>query len=791
MACGLGLMGCGQRKGAPMQFRLRDTASRLTVFGGDRTRNYPAFGFGTQAMGKKKLLQHPAKSAGGVSPKQSPTRNPLSSTGKPKARQVAKRPAVKSGKSAILKPVNPLVRAGQLPKRSTSVVAKPKKVVSASAKKSSGVVAKIVARTVKPTVRTKSPPTPSAPKAVPTKPQASKPEPVAVVPSPAPVKKVKRTKAAESSVAQTEKQPAAKPAKVAGKHPKSQAKAGSEIPPVKPRAIRKPKPVVEPGPIPVQPKEAAPIAVTPVVAAIKPATKGRRISPGKKSPVGVPPAISTKVVAPPEGVDAPVVAGVPVVLASPTEVLVAGSATVEPTLRSAGAGVVAQPSVASAPVVPSPAQPKGEPVFIKSSWDGSLIQVPPILLEGDSPQVERVLAGTAPREDTLPVLDKPVTGTPQESSVGTLHLTPRDPRCLYADWDLPFEQQMACNAESVDQHLVLRVHEGVPEGATSSEMHLHPDSRHWFVHVDRPGVPYVAELGYATTCGAWVSLAKSEPVSTPSVGDARQTGLVEFVEPHTQVVPPAVVAAQPQPEAAPAVLEQPVPSPALPMPVVDPVGTGEIPPPPSEVFAPVFPVAARVDPLLAGDVPAAAVQGTLPAPTWIPVTAPVWPAGGQQALPELLERISGRRSAIGSAEINELLKPGVVAGDELSSVGLAAKHAARESCSSDSNPVPPEAPGGPGFWLQVNAELVVYGATDPSARVTIGGHPIRLRPDGSFSYRFALPDGAYELPIVAVAAHGDERSAAMRFSRGTEYSGEVGAHPQCASLKPPVPDSVQ
>ena len=184
-------------------------------------------------------------------------------------------------------------------------------------------------------------------------------------------------------------------------------------------------------------------------------------------------------------------------------------------------------------------------------------------------------------------------------------------------------------------------------------------------------------------------------------------------------------------------------------------------------------------------------RGTLPAPTWIPVTAPVWPAGGQQALPELLERISGRRSAIGSAEINELLKPGVVAGDELSSVGLAAKHAARESCSSDSNPVLPEAAGGPGFWLQVNAELVVYGATDPSARVTIGGHPIRLRPDGSFSYRFALPDGAYELPIVAVAAHGDERSAAMRFSRGTEYSGEVGAHPQCASLKPPVPDSVQ
>jgi hypothetical protein len=48
------------------------------------------------------------------------------------------------------------------------------------------------------------------------------------------------------------------------------------------------------------------------------------------------------------------------------------------------------------------------------------------------------------------------------------------------------------------------------------------------------------------------------------------------------------------------------------------------------------------------------------------------------------------------------------------------------------------------FWFNVNAELVVYGATEPDATVTIGGRMIKLRPDGSFSYRFALPDGAYE-----------------------------------------------
>ena len=46
-----------------------------------------------------------------------------------------------------------------------------------------------------------------------------------------------------------------------------------------------------------------------------------------------------------------------------------------------------------------------------------------------------------------------------------------------------------------------------------------------------------------------------------------------------------------------------------------------------------------------------------------------------------------------------------------------------------------------GFWFNVNAELIIYGATEPTARVTLGGHEIKLRPDGTFSYRFSLPDG--------------------------------------------------
>jgi hypothetical protein len=54
-----------------------------------------------------------------------------------------------------------------------------------------------------------------------------------------------------------------------------------------------------------------------------------------------------------------------------------------------------------------------------------------------------------------------------------------------------------------------------------------------------------------------------------------------------------------------------------------------------------------------------------------------------------------------------------------------------------------------GFWLVVNTELIVYGATEPNAKVTVQGRHIQLRPDGTFSLRFALPDGKQVIPVKA------------------------------------------
>ena len=72
------------------------------------------------------------------------------------------------------------------------------------------------------------------------------------------------------------------------------------------------------------------------------------------------------------------------------------------------------------------------------------------------------------------------------------------------------------------------------------------------------------------------------------------------------------------------------------------------------------------------------------------------------------------------------------------------------------------------FWLVADAELIVYGATEPDATVTIGDREIELNPDGTFRFQMSFQDGVIDYPIVAVAADGEQtRSVHMNFERQT------------------------
>lgn len=374
------------------------------------------------------------------------------------------------------------------------------------------------------------------------------------------------------------------------------------------------------------------------------------------------------------------------------------------------------------------------------------LKVPPILLESDRPSISS-LGGPGQRYALGPAA--PIEHLESEGelpeSYGTqeMILTARDPHWLYAHWDLTDRQQRHYNSLSRDRHLVVRVHFDSLRGQVAAEVHVHPESRHWFVYVGKAGTRYVAQLGYYDKHGHWVMISPSTATLTPpdsvSSDTTAEFATVPFEVPMSKLLALVKEAVQQHKPLAQALQE------------LRHDGHPDLPP----------------------------MTGAAGSKPWTPAQ--------EQALSEVISMDKVRRIWVGSLEITELIRR--QAARELASIAAAqfsAPSSPGVAWGQVSSPAGGEKPAAKGFWFNVNAELIVYGATEPGAHVTIGGRAIKLRPDGSFSYRFALPDGEYELPIVAVSADGtDGRAAEIRFIRGTEYRGEVGAHPQDPELRRP------
>ncbi|HSU56352.1 MAG TPA: DUF4912 domain-containing protein, partial [Candidatus Dormibacteraeota bacterium] len=351
------------------------------------------------------------------------------------------------------------------------------------------------------------------------------------------------------------------------------------------------------------------------------------------------------------------------------------------------------------------------------------------------------------------------------------------PYCLYAYWDFTDEQLNFYNARSVHQHLVIRVQEEATRRQPIPEVHLHADSRHWFLHVPSAGVSYVAEIGYYEAGKGWVGIAHSSPVSTPvaSMSEERQVQFAVF-SPEPAAEPRSFQTYREQPHAAPRwSMEQR----EFRQEQFEPAQSRAEAPRHWEAHAP-------------GPDPGTGLQPRIK-----------WTSLQENALEEIIHLSLSRHEWLGSMEIaewseqRELRERQLVPTPPVVDLELPGPSSLELGISSPtgeeqiSSPIRSEQKPERGFWFNVNAELIIYGATDPTARVTIGGRPIRLRPDGTFSYRFALPDGQCELPAVAVSTDDDTRSAALKFSRSTDYTGEVGAHPQDASLRKPSPENVE
>ena len=378
-----------------------------------------------------------------------------------------------------------------------------------------------------------------------------------------------------------------------------------------------------------------------------------------------------------------------------------------------------------------------------------VIALPAILFEGDHPEPSagHPAIGQSAQGTSTTAPPPHATGhAALPEAYGTQHVTvtARDPHWLYVHWDLTREQLRHYNAQSVHRHLVLRLHENQEQAEAAGEFHVHPESRHWFVHVPQAAVQHIVELGYYRKNNGWVRIAVSTPTATPAATPAAATSVnteVRFATiPHNVTLPRL------------AVIARTVSGKTLPL--VDAIqtlratGHPELPPAPNRFTPPMTPEM-------------------------------------ESALVELICRQHPAFGVADSAGISEMLHGGLT---ENSSSLVAAGGGGISSLSS---PHGGAAAAPREFWFNLNAELVIYGATEPDASVTIGGRPVMLRPDGSFSCRFALPDGHYELPVTVVSADGTEaRHADLKFTRATNLVGEVGQHPQDPALKTPTPENM-
>merc|ERR1711939_139697 len=142
------------------------------------------------------------------------------------------------------------------------------------------------------------------------------------------------------------------------------------------------------------------------------------------------------------------------------------------------------------------------------------------------------------------------------------------------------------------------------------------------------------------------------------------------------------------------------------------------------------------------------------------------PAPAESADNNLHERlyqtatVRWRRLGRGSEAFHEMEDSGAEAR------GLSDSGAGRWASGRSESGIGGVAPRKRSFWLVADAELIVYGATDPAATLTIGEETVPLSADGTFRVQVPFRDGQQLYPIKAVAADGEQsRNITLEFQR--------------------------
>jgi len=319
-----------------------------------------------------------------------------------------------------------------------------------------------------------------------------------------------------------------------------------------------------------------------------------------------------------------------------------------------------------------------------------------------------------PSRDVLATVDDNIGDLPDGYGESRIVLLPRDPQWAYAYWDIPNEHKQELRNQG-GRRLALRFYDVTDIDINTQRPHSLQQyecgevAREWYLPVPVSDRDYSVEIGYVCDDGRWLVLSRSASMRIPPVypSDWIEDKFIT-VDWNQDLRGRTFAKLVPPSQKAGA--------------AADMVGAaGEQ----NALYSKMSELAQSAE----AQRVAGSLFGSMHQAPEQAVSSFVFPSGaGLWALP-------------------------TASGVNMSGAGLFAS----------APPVKPRK-----FWLVADAELIVYGATEPDATVTIDGEEIELKPDGTFRFQMSFQDGVIRYPIVAIAKDGEQmRSVHMDFERQT------------------------
>lgn len=334
---------------------------------------------------------------------------------------------------------------------------------------------------------------------------------------------------------------------------------------------------------------------------------------------------------------------------------------------------------------------------------------------GQSEAIAEPVIAAEPVMAMLATVDADLGDLPEGYGESRIVLMPRDPQWAYAYWDVTNEHKEELRRQG-GSRLALRFYDvtdinfGQQTPHSVQQYECDEVAREWYLPIPVSDRDYAAEIGYICGDGRWLILARSAPVRIPPVypSDWIEDTFITVAWEESLESKQFVELVPPSRRMA-----------AMAMGNGTGTGTG------NAIYDQIFGMAESIE----AQRIAGSLYGSMQQVPQQAVSSFVFPSGvGGWAMPTA--------SGMGMSG----------AGFSASMPGIRPRQ----------------------FWLVADAELIVYGATEPDATVTIGGRPIKLNSDGTFRFQMSFQDGLIDYPIMAVAADGEQtRSIHMEFTRET------------------------